>query len=210
MEYEHLLDRVREHTGLSERAVVETAVRAVTEALGALIDHAHREEIAAHLPRELAQPLRRREPEEDASGATFLRMVSGIEHLPPRFAVEHATAVLEAIGGELHPDIRRRITSRLPAEMRDWMEPRVMRVPRPREPKAAGAEEHRLADARPGSRHPISDVAPRGAHSHSVAASDDPHADSRLSSAHGMTQEREHEDLAEGHSGSERGISESR
>ncbi len=213
MEYEHLLNRVREHTGLSERAVVETAVMAVTEALGALIDHAHREDIAAHLPRELAQPLRKREPDEDASGATFLRMVSGIEHLPPRFAVEHATAVLEAIGGELHPDVRRRVASKLPPEMRDWLEPRVMRMPKPpvapAEPRE-GAEGHRLSDGRPGSRHPISDVAPRGAHEHSVAASDDPHADTRLSSTHGMTQEREREDLAEGHPGPERTVSETR
>lgn len=211
MEYEHLLDRVREHTGLSERIVVETAVGAVTEALGALIDHTHREEIAAHLPPELAQKLRRREPDGDASGATFLSLVSRIEHLPPRFAVEHATAVLEAIGGELHPDVRRKIAARLPAEMRDWLEPRVMRMPRveivgaERPPEGDG---HHISEAKPGSRHPISDVAPRGAHEHSIAATDAPHADTKMSSAHGLTQEREHEDLAEGHPSTGRAVSE--
>ncbi len=199
MEYEHLLARVREHTGLTEPSVVDTAVRAVTEALGAVIDHAHREDFAAHLPSELAPMLRRREPDGDASGATFLRLVSGIEGLPPRFAVEHATAVLEAIGGELHPNVRRRIAACLPTEMRDWMEPRVLRMPRAEPMIAASGEGRHVSEARPGSEHPISEAAPRPEHAHSVAASSDPHADTRLSSAHGMTQEREHEDLAEGH-----------
>lgn len=213
MEYEHLLERVRQHTGLSERPVVETALRAVTEALGAVIDHTHREEFAAHLPPELAPMLRRREPDGDASGATFLRLVSGIEHLPPRFAVEHATAVLEAIGSELHPNVRRRIASRLPPEMRDWMEPRVMRMPRAEPAKPSDGREAQgthLSDAQPGSRRPISDVAPRGAHTHSVAASEDPHADTRLSSAHGTTQQREHEDLAEARPGPERSLGDPR
>jgi hypothetical protein len=45
-------------------------------------------------------------------------------------------------------------------------------------------------------------------HSHSVAANDNPHGDTKLSSSRGTTQEREHETLAEGHPSSKRSISE--
>lgn len=210
MDYDQLLRRVREHTGLSERPIVESAVRAVTEALGALIDHEHRDEIARILPAEVGEMLRRPAPDRDASGATFLRTIARIEHLPPGFAVEHGTAVLEAIGTELRPEERRLLAARLPEEMRDWLEPRTFRSPPPRAPHEHAEEEHRVADAEPGSHHPVSEAAPPPAQSGSVAASADPHASTRLSSAHGLTQEREREDLAEAHPRGERTISETR
>lgn len=54
-----------------------------------------------------------------------------------------------------------------------------------------------LSEARPGSRHPVSEAAPKDAQQHSVAE-DNPHGDTKLSSTDGLTQEREHETLAEG------------
>jgi len=45
------------------------------------------------------------------------------------------------------------------------------------------------------------------AHRHSVARSDDPHADSKLSSARGLRQEREQRTLASGRPGSRRPLS---
>ncbi len=214
MDYDQLLRRVREHTGLSDSSLVESVVRAVTEALGALIDHAHRDSIAARFPDELAPLLRRRAPEPDPSGATFLRLVHKSERLPIGFAAEHGTAVLEAIGSELHPEERRQLASLLPVEMRDWLEPRVFRSPppssQPTQPHPAHPEGgHHLADARPGSEHPVSEAAPSRAQSESIAANPDPHAGERLASAHGLTQEREREDLAEGQPGSERSLAES-
>lgn len=211
MEYDRFLEQVAERTGLGSRATVETAVRAVTEALGALVDHAHRDEIAMHLPAPLAQMLRGAPSDADADASAFLRRVAAVEHLPPGFAVEHATAILETIGSALHPSARRQFASRLPEEMRDWLEPRrIAPAPRPRadETRRPAAEPHHLANGRPGSTHPVSEAAPPRAHSESVASTSDPHADTRLSSARGMTQEREHEDLAEAEPGSATPLSE--
>lgn len=59
---------------------------------------------------------------------------------------------------------------------------------------------HTLADGKPGSRHPLSEANPSHGQSHSVAESANPHADTKLSSSKGTTQEREKEDLAEGKS----------
>ena len=66
-------------------------------------------------------------------------------------------------------------------------------------PPAHAGGGHRLADGRPGSAHPLSEAKASEAHAESVARTDDPHAETRLSSAKGMTQEREQESLAEGH-----------
>jgi len=56
-----------------------------------------------------------------------------------------------------------------------------------------------LSEAAPGSTHPLHSARPAAAHQESVQSSN-PHGDTKLSSAHGTTQEREHETLAEGRS----------
>ena len=210
MDYDRVLEQVKERTGLASRATIETAVRAVTEALGALIDHAHRDELATHLPGPLAQMFRGAPSDPDADASAFLRRVAGVEHLPPGFAVEHATAILETIGGSLHPSVRRQFAMRLPEEMRDWIEPRRVTSPAPvtHAPHTEAGQGQHLSDGRPGSAKPISEAEPPSAHSESVASSADPHADTRLSSAEGMTQERERDDLASGEPGSEHPLSE--
>jgi hypothetical protein len=50
---------------------------------------------------------------------------------------------------------------------------------------------HTLADGRPGSRHPLSEARPERAQTDSVVRADNPHGDTKLSSATGLTQERE-------------------
>jgi uncharacterized protein (DUF2267 family) len=212
MDYEHFLERVREHTGLAERVNVELVVGAVMEALGPLVEPAHREALASELPAALARRLCRGAPDPSLDQRDFLRRVSASVHLPEGPAREQATAVLEALGDELEPEPRRLLAMQLPGEMPEWLTPRRVSgargehgTPSRRQPGPGG---HRLSDARPGSRHPLSEAAPTRAHSGSVAASDDPHRDTRLSTARGLTQEREHEDLAEGHPGSDRPLDE--
>jgi hypothetical protein len=55
-----------------------------------------------------------------------------------------------------------------------------------------------LSEAAPGSTHPLHSDKPRTAQSGSVARAHNPHGDTKISSAQGSTQEREHETLAEG------------
>jgi len=63
---------------------------------------------------------------------------------------------------------------------------------------------------RPGSAMPLASADPRYlAHRHSVARSVDPHAETKLSSAHGLRQEQDEHTLALGRPGSERPISSS-
>jgi uncharacterized protein (DUF2267 family) len=205
MDYEQFVDRASLHAGLSDRGRAESMVRAVIEALGELIDHVHREELAAHLPAPVAQMLRRHAPDPELDEMGFVRRVSSGVPEPDSLALEHATAVLEAFAAELAPEIRRTLVAQLPEGVREWLRPRFASSAPP--PPAGPGTGHRLADGRSGSSHPISEAAPKRAQSGSVARSADPHADTRISSATGMTQEREHEDLAEVKPGSKRWIS---
>jgi len=68
--------------------------------------------------------------------------------------------------------------------------------------RAKAAEDHTLAGGRPGSSHPIADAHASRAQRHSVVNEGDPHADSRLSSAHGLVPEGR--TLADGKPGSKR------
>jgi hypothetical protein len=70
--------------------------------------------------------------------------------------------------------------------------------------KATPPSDNTLAAGRPGSKKPVADSATRG-HQHSVVHSDDPHAESRLSSTRGET--RSGRTLADGKPGSERPVS---
>ncbi len=88
----------------------------------------------------------------------------------------------------------------------DQMEDRAFAVPKPRGFMAASRGT--LAEGRPGSAHPLSEARPERAQSQSVARADNPHGDTKLSSATGLTQEREGETLATGHLGSNRPLSE--
>jgi hypothetical protein len=65
-----------------------------------------------------------------------------------------------------------------------------------------------LAEGRPGGSRPLATANPADlAHRHSIARSDDPHAETKLSSACGLTQEREERSLATGRPGSRRPLS---
>jgi hypothetical protein len=57
-------------------------------------------------------------------------------------------------------------------------------------------ETRHVSEARPGSAHSLASARPRGAQQESVATAN-PHRDTKLSSARGLTQEREGETLAE-------------
>lgn len=78
------------------------------------------------------------------------------------------------------------------------------RAPEHRNPPTGAG--HELADGRPGSGRPLAEANP--AQVDSVARAGDPHGDTKLSGATGVTQERQKRTLAEGEPGSTRPLSE--
>jgi uncharacterized protein (DUF2267 family) len=156
----------------------------------------------------LAVPLQRQSYGGDLSLNEFYRRMGRDAGLRRSVAIEQAQVVCRALA-ELLPEAGvRRLQKHMPE-----LAP-LFRVPAPPPPVLAPehlhsepSPDHTLAGGRPGSERPLSEGGtPSGhafseapveqGHSHSVARTLDPHADTRLSSARGLTQEREAESLA--------------
>ncbi len=188
--------------GFASKAHARAALHAVLDGLGAMVPHARRRTLAEALPAPLAASLSRRDYDEELGAAWLLEVVSEGEHVRPGSAIEHVQCVLSVLHQGLDADRFRVLVHELPADVAALVPPERSSAP---PPPAAPARGHRLADGRPGAAHPIAESAPPSrAQPHSVAASEDPHADTKLSEAQGLTQEREHTELAEARPGPER------
>lgn len=197
---------VARHTGL-DAADAEHVTEAVVDALGELLttDEAHA--ICAHLPPRLAELLLvgvGRDAHGDVES-----LVAGVawrENVPRAVALEHVTSVCDAIAARLPPSVRERLRADLPRELATLLTESASSVPpahftrtRRHPPRPT------LASGRPGSTHPVSEARADRAQTHSVT-NPEPHADSKLSSARGTTQEQTHGTLAEGEPGPTRTI----
>ncbi|MDF2694226.1 MAG: hypothetical protein K0S65_2609, partial [Labilithrix sp.] len=123
----------------------------------------------------------------------------------PALARERVQLVCKVIGERLSADLVARLDKDLPAEVALLLHPRerdTLDVP---EHAVARAPGHTLASGAAGSKHPLSEAHP-AAHTHSVVREENPHAETKLSSTRGATQERLEESLATGKPGPERTI----
>jgi uncharacterized protein (DUF2267 family) len=111
-------------------------------------------------------------------------------------ARERVQVVLQALGELLDLEHRDRLARALPSGVREHLAPRKFGEPPPHELPRRAPPLSTLATGRPGSRHPLSESAPDQAHAESVVLADNPHADTKLSSAGGLTQERFRESLS--------------
>lgn len=127
----------------------------------------------------------------------------------PAVSLEIAQGVLAEVSRRLTPAARNEMRAALPD---DWAE--LIVEPRPRSthrpPSTAGVTPGRgrtLSTGRPGPTHPLHEAGPDAGHSKSLAASEDPHADTKLASSRGPSQERTGNTLAQGRPGSKHPVS---
>jgi uncharacterized protein (DUF2267 family) len=188
-------------------AEARSALRAALAALrGGLTD-----DEAAAVGEELgswAEPLRLGSYQGELVPEEFYRLVAWHEGRRPAISTEHAQVACAVLAGALSEVTLQRLSRQLPWLATLFARPDARAVPRGTHSlQAALAPEHTLAAGRPGSsqplsearptsQRPLSEAKPESAHAQSVARSDDPHAGTKLSSASGLTQEREQESLA--------------
>jgi len=116
-------------------------------------------------------------------------------------AMEDVQIVCAALARELAPELRERVVRSLPPELAKLFEQREygtagLHVGYGRTlAEARPGSQHSLGQARVGSRRPLSEGTADRTQQGAVG---DEH-ETKLSSAKGLTQEREHESLAEGH-----------
>ncbi len=207
MGYSELIDAVQDHAGLASRRDAEATTTAVFRAIARRVLSADRRAVRALLPAELAPLFEEGDAVEGAEVDGLVAEIAADEGVSPGFGREHLVAVAAAAARMLHPDAVVALRTHLPGPLAVLFvsepAPRVTRPTPNASPRAGrrlsgakGGGRH-LSAAKPGSARPLSQARPRG-HSESVAESEDPHGDTKLSSAEGSTQSREHESLAEG------------
>lgn len=203
-----LLDRIGELGPFRDEHAIESALGAALQALGALLSPDEREFVAAELPAETAQALRSA-PSVTQGDPGFFQSVADNEGARLGLSVEHAQIVCRALAEALSPANRERLRRNLGPLGYLFELPETPDSPSIGRRFAADTPTD-LAEGRPGATHPLAAGNPSElAHRHSIARSDDPHADTKLSSARGLRQEQEERTLAAGRPGSRRPLSSS-
>jgi uncharacterized protein (DUF2267 family) len=193
----HFIERVRELTGLEDDASAQRAASAVTSVLFEQLSPHDRAWLATQLPLHLTETPGPMRPAEGARD--FYERIARREGAELGFAVEHAQAICRALDEQLGDEAQLRMTKLLPVELVELFEARAEEhAARSAAHGQAHAARRTLSEGRPTSRRPLSEAAPAGAPADSVARAGNPHADTKVSSSPGTTQEREHETLAEG------------
>jgi uncharacterized protein (DUF2267 family) len=200
LDQSQFLSRVGVLSGISDLAQVRRLSSFVLEAIAAQLATHDRSWLSGMLP----WPLTPTEPRAAVTSLEqFAAQIAEREAVSTGFGLEHVESVGRALAEVLAHDERVRLRSRLPECLAPLFEFSQQRD-EPRRLHGALGVGHTLAGGRPGSQHPLSQAEPHSAQADSVARAQNPHADTKLSSSRGTTQEREHEDLAEGGPGSSR------
>lgn len=204
MTHDEFVSHVAGRTGLSG-AAAERVARTVLEVLRERLSWPIIQAIAEDIPSPLAASLRG-EHGQTFDLAELHARVARRAQVRPGVAVEHIGVICQLLAEALSSGTLHRLRESLP---KPWSDLFVPREPdEPLEHVHLDPGRRTLAEGRPGSSHPLSEARPERAHTQSVVRADNPHEDTKLSSAAGLTQEREEETLALGHPGSDRPLSE--
>jgi uncharacterized protein (DUF2267 family) len=201
-----LVDRVMSHGGLDRAKDALRAIRATAAVLGERLPVEGKDALARALPRTLGSLVRACVAQRAFDLDDLYDRVRAREGVSEGFAREHAQAVCASLGELLPAEVKQILDAHLPPPIAELFHTREVGEP----PPHGTARAHTLASGRPGSAHPISESAPRGAQAHSVVRETNPHGETKLSSASGLTQERTGESLASSRPSTRRRISESK
>ncbi len=210
MTYREFIAEVAKRLGLTDEDG-EHAVHVTLRVVGVRLLDIDAQVVASRLPDALAQYFTARSDGEEVALAELYRRVALALGLPRAEAVEYTQVVSQVLAESLDEDARKHLTLHLSDELAALFVPRprtthvvLPRVGYPRHvPPGSG---HTLADGRFGSYQPLSESGL--AQSGSVVATDNPHGDTKLSSSHGISTDREGDSLAGGKPGSKRPVSE--
>ena len=201
---------VSERSGLDE-AAAERVIVATLSGLAERLLSIDAQAIAARLPRPWAPLLARGQGQDFTVDGLYTRVGNraGLSRLE---ALEQTQVVCQVLSDALDETGRQHLVLHLDDEWRRLFAPRQVTPPEfalhgaSKRHVVAGAG-NTLATGRPGGHHPLSEATL--GHRGSVVGSADPHADTRISSARGLSAERDGSTLASGRPGGTRPLSES-
>ncbi len=206
---ETVVERLLEAAPFASAAEARSALEATLTALRSALTDDEAEALAEDIDAPWSSPLRRGCYGGQLPPEELYRVAAAHEERRLSIATEHVQVVCRVLGGLLSPGARERLVQELPLLAPEFETPEASPPESPERLRAQPAPEHTLAAGRPGSSRPLSEAGlspwsladgrPERAHEHSVARSNDPHGDTKLSSARGLTQEREGDSLSTAH-----------
>lgn len=194
MDFARLTDHLRRFTPFADAAEARLALASSLERLGFLLPEHLIRKLQAALPAECSPPL--------LAGLAATRLA---DQVPPSGAsaplsgqaLERTQEVCAVLGKLLEADLVRDLVRELPPPLASALDGSAVHTAPDAQARPASAPGHHLSDAMVGSKNSLASGRPKAAHQASVAA-DNPHEATKLSSARGLTQEREGETLADG------------
>ncbi len=193
-----LLEQIIRYGGAAKADGAARALKATLATLGDRLPDEARVMLADALPQRVAKVLRAHRYGGPFDVGVLYDRVARREGVALGVAREHVQVVCRVLGELLPEQVARTLEAALPSSFAElFRRPSAGRPPPHREREVSPAL-NTLASGKPGSLHPLSDARPPGAHSNSVVREANPHEDTKLSSASGMTQERTDESLASG------------
>jgi uncharacterized protein (DUF2267 family) len=199
MQNSEFLGRVKDLGPFEDDSQVQAAVDATLEAIGRLLVSDERRLLLQTLPAALGAVVEKANRQPTLSPHELFAGIARHEGVRLGFAREHEQVVCRALSEILPDETVNRLQRHLPILGELFAAPeRISSAESVERSGHVRPLDTTLAAGRPGSRHPLSEARAERAQAQSVVLSDDPHADTKLSSARGLTQEREHETLADG------------
>ena len=192
-----LVDRAM-RDGFTQRDEATHAVESVLAAFAGCFAPSDAATLAGCLSHRLAHIVTEAPHGPDDDAEVFFARVRAREGVTAPLAREHVWITLRALAESLDPVIQARLSRALSPALAEMFAPRGRVAPRVNEAHRDAPSLHTLASGRPGSLHPVSESAPPAAQTHSVVREENPHGDSKVSSAAGLTQEQLHASLATG------------
>jgi uncharacterized protein (DUF2267 family) len=209
MEAQEMITWVAERSGVGNAFDARRAIRATLAELGEQVPAERRDLVANVLPRPFKEIFLAHHHRDGIQADDFFDHVQRREATNRGYAREHAEVVCKLLGALMDENDRARLVRDLDPDLGALFVPTPRAyAPPPPHGRRSGGPAHTLASARPGSLHPLSEARPPGAQTHSVVNEDNPHGETKLSSAHGTTQERLERSLAEARPDSARTIAE--
>jgi hypothetical protein len=203
--YDELIRHLRRLGPFNDDAAAERTLAAVLGVLGRRLLPEERTILLRRLPRQCTPMLAQSGVGAEPALLHLVHELAQRQNVSVGNAAEHLEIVVRAIDEMAGEEARVQLVRAVP-ELAGAFEPRAPAPDLPAEPPAGGPSD--LAEGIAGARHSLSSADPaRLAHRHSVARADDPHGDSKLSSARGLMQERDDDSLASGRPGSRRPLS---
>lgn len=195
-----LLEHVRARVGGRAREC-RRAVLAVLESLSSTLEPPARRILAQALPSALAVAV---DPGPDARELDLDAFYAAVERrarLTRSHAIEAVQAVLGTLAGGLPEDVATLVRKELTPSVAGRFGPEATEPEPPPHVRVHPPWTHvrppTLSTGRPGSSDPVAESRPERAQRGSVVASANPHGDTKLSTAHGTTQEQDDRTLSE-------------